>query len=83
MRERRLDGQRPSLRSDETSSFSDLPISQRPEATRTVIVLDASKSMAVIDSNKAQSRLCPFHRQPKRSQDEVAILAIRDTKEGL
>jgi Mg-chelatase subunit ChlD len=53
----------------------------RAEATRSVIVLDASKSMkgppfeAAI---KASGRFI----DSKRPQDEVAILAIRDTKEG-
>jgi len=56
-------------------------IRNRAEATRSVIVLDASKSMkgppfeAAI---KASGRFI----DSKRPQDEVAILAIRDTKEG-
>jgi Mg-chelatase subunit ChlD len=56
-------------------------IRQRQEATSSVLVIDASKSMAgqpFEDSLKAAVRFI----ESKRPQDEVAILAIRDTKEG-
>ncbi len=56
-------------------------IRQRQEATRSVLVIDASKSMAgnpFEDSLKAAVRFI----DSKRPQDEVAIIAIRDTKEG-
>ncbi len=56
-------------------------IRQRQEATRTVIVLDASKSMAGRPFDAA-ARACARFVDSKRSQDEVSILAIRDTKEG-
>lgn len=61
---------------------------QRQEAIRTVIVLDASISM--LNANRTIEG-SPFHRalqaaaryiDGKRSQDEIAVLAIRDTKEG-
>ncbi|EGV29525.1 von Willebrand factor type A [Thiorhodococcus drewsii AZ1] len=56
-------------------------IRKREEATRSVIVVDASKSMAgkpFDDSRRAAVRFI----ESKRPQDEVAILAIRDTKNG-
>lgn len=56
-------------------------IRQRSDAVRSVIILDASKSMskdAYLSSLQAAARFI----DGKRSQDEVAILAIRDTKEG-
>lgn len=56
-------------------------IRQRQEATRSVLVIDASKSMAgkpFEDSLKAAVRFI----ESKRPQDEVAIISIRDTKEG-
>lgn len=56
-------------------------IRQRQEATRTVIVLDASKSMAGLPFDSAL-RACTRFIDSKRPQDEVSILAIRDTKEG-
>lgn len=54
---------------------------QRPEAVRTVLVLDASRSMA---GRPFESSLMAAARyiDSKRPQDEVAVLAIRDTKEG-
>ncbi|MGZ8218923.1 vWA domain-containing protein [Methylomagnum sp.] len=54
---------------------------QRPEAVRTVLVLDASRSMA---GQPFESSLMAAARyiDGKRPQDEVAVLAIRDTKEG-
>ncbi len=57
------------------------PIRQRPEATRSVLVLDGSQSMEggpFLASLRAAVRFI----DTKRPQDEVAILAIRDTKEG-
>jgi len=58
---------------------------QREEATRTVLVIDASGSMAASqgrdpfdDALRAAIRFI----ESKRPQDEVAVLAIRDTKEG-
>lgn len=56
-------------------------IRQRKEATRTVIVLDASKSMAGLPFESAL-RACTRFIDSKRPQDEVSILAVRDTKEG-
>lgn len=56
-------------------------IRQRQEATRTVIVLDASKSMAGLPFDSAL-RACTRFIDSKRPQDEVSILAVRDTKEG-
>lgn len=56
-------------------------IRQRQEATRSVLVLDASKSMAgapFMTALKAAVRYI----DSKRPQDEVAILSIRDTKTG-
>jgi Mg-chelatase subunit ChlD len=56
-------------------------IRQRQEATRTVIIIDASKSMAgqpFEDALKAAVRFI----DSKRPQDEVAVLAIRDTPQG-
>jgi Mg-chelatase subunit ChlD len=57
------------------------PIRQRPEATRTVLVLDASKSMAGAPFESAL-RAAVRYIDGKRPQDEVAILASRGTKEG-
>lgn len=54
---------------------------QRQEATRTVIVLDASKSMAGRPFETAL-RAAARYIDGKRPQDEIAVLAIRDTKEG-
>ncbi len=56
-------------------------IRQRQEATRTVFVLDASKSMQGEPFAAAVRAAARFF-DSKRPQDEVAILAIRDTKEG-
>ncbi len=60
-------------------------IRQREEATRSVLVIDASGSMAATkgqdpfdDALKAAVRFI----ESKRPQDEVAVLAIRDTKDG-
>jgi hypothetical protein len=54
---------------------------QRSEATRSVLILDASKSMAVAGFETALKAAARFI-DSKRPQDEVAVLAIRDTKEG-
>ena len=57
------------------------PLRQRSEAVRTVIVLDASKSMAgkpFEDALRAAARFV----DSKRTQDQVAVIAVRDTKEG-
>lgn len=54
---------------------------QREEPVRSVIVLDASKSMAGKPFESAL-RACARFIDSKRPQDEVMILAIRDTKDG-
>lgn len=56
-------------------------IRQRLEATRTVLVIDASKSMAGKPFD-ASLRAAVRFIESKRPQDEVAVLALRDTKEG-
>jgi hypothetical protein len=56
-------------------------IRQREEATRTVIVIDASKSMALTPFEDALKAAIRFI-DSKRPQDEVAVLSIRDTKVG-
>jgi VWA domain-containing protein len=56
-------------------------IRQRQEATRTVLVLDASKSMRG-QPFEAAVRAAGRFIDSKRPQDEVAILSIRDRKEG-
>ncbi|MGH8564842.1 MAG: vWA domain-containing protein [Gammaproteobacteria bacterium] len=56
-------------------------IRQRQEATRTVFVLDASKSIQG-EPFAAAVRAAGRFFDAKRPQDEVAILAIRDTKDG-
>lgn len=57
-------------------------IRNRSDAVRSIIILDASKSMlknnAYVSSAQAAARFI----DAKRPQDEVAVLAIRDTKEG-
>ena len=56
-------------------------IRQRQEATRTVLILDASKSMAgtpFLTALKAAVRYI----ESKRPQDEVAILSIRDNNKN-
>jgi len=60
-------------------------IRQREEATRSILVIDASGSMAgskgrdpFEDALRAAVRFI----ESKRPQDEVAVLAIRDTKDG-
>jgi Mg-chelatase subunit ChlD len=54
---------------------------QRQESTRTVIVLDASRSMAGVPF-EASLRAAARFIDSKRAQDEISVLAIRDTKEG-
>ncbi len=56
-------------------------IRQREEATRSVVVLDASLSMAGTPFNEARTAIGRFI-DGKRPQDEVAILAVRDTPTG-
>lgn len=56
-------------------------IRQRQEATRSILVIDASKSMAGDPFMSALKSAVRFI-DSKRPQDEVALLAIRDTKEG-
>lgn len=56
-------------------------IRQREEATRTVLIIDASKSMAG-EPFEETLRAAIRYIESKRAQDEVAVLAIRDTKEG-
>jgi Mg-chelatase subunit ChlD len=56
-------------------------IRQRQEATRTILVLDASGSMKGTPF-EAALRASARYIDSKRPQDEIAILAIRDTKEG-
>lgn len=56
-------------------------IRQRQEATRTVLVLDASKSMTGPPFEAALHAAARYI-DSKRPQDEVAILSIRDTKTG-
>jgi Mg-chelatase subunit ChlD len=56
-------------------------IRQRTDSVRTVIILDASKSMtgnSFETSLKAAARFI----DAKRPQDEIAVLSIRDTQEG-
>ena len=56
-------------------------IRQRQEATRSVLVLDASLSMKGVPFT-AMKRAAARFIDSKRQQDEVAILSIEDTKEG-
>ena len=56
-------------------------IRQREEATRTVLVMDASGSMKGTPFNAAMRAATRFI-DSKRPQDEIAILAIRDRKDG-
>jgi len=57
------------------------PLRQRPEATRTVLVLDASRSMAGAPFEASLGAAARYI-DSKRPQDEVAVLSIRDTKDG-
>ncbi len=61
--------------------YSISSIRQRQEATRSVLILDASKSMAGLPFNAALTAAARYI-DSKRPQDEVAILSIRDTKTG-
>lgn len=54
---------------------------QRQEAIRTVLVLDASQTMKGPPFEAMLSAAARFI-DSKRPQDEVAVLAIKDTKEG-
>lgn len=56
-------------------------IRQRQEAVRTVLVLDASKSVRGVPFESAL-RAAVRYIDSKRPQDEVAILSIRDTSDG-
>ncbi len=56
-------------------------IRQRQEATRSVLVLDASKSMRGPPFDASLKAVIRFI-ESKRPQDEVAVLATRDTQEG-
>jgi Mg-chelatase subunit ChlD len=57
------------------------PLRQRPEAVRTVLVIDASKTMAGAPFEASLQAAARFI-DHKRDQDQIAILAIRDTNEG-
>lgn len=57
------------------------PLRQRPEAVRTVLVLDASQTMLGKPFEASLQAAARFI-DHKRDQDQVAILAIRDTAEG-
>lgn len=56
-------------------------VRQMQVGTRTVLVLDASKSMAGAPF-EAALRAAARYVDTKRPQDEIAVLAIRDEKEG-
>lgn len=56
-------------------------IRNRNEGIRSVLVLDCSKTMAG-DPFKAALKACANYIDSKRPQDQIAILAIRDTDEG-
>jgi len=56
-------------------------LQQRLEATRTVVVLDASKSMQGQPFENALRAVVRYI-DSKRPQDEIALVAVRDTKEG-
>lgn len=56
-------------------------IRSREEATRSVLVIDASRSMAGAPFEDALRASIRFI-ESKRPQDEVAVLAIRDTAQG-
>ena len=56
-------------------------VRQKQVGTRTVLILDASKSMAG-QAFESALRAAARYIDTKRPQDEVAVLAIRDTKEG-
>ncbi|GAB0147390.1 hypothetical protein McPS_01300 [Marichromatium sp. PS1] len=56
-------------------------IRQREEATRSVLVIDASKTMSGAPFEETL-RAAIGHIESKRPQDEIAVLAVRDTKQG-
>lgn len=56
-------------------------IRNRKEAVRTVLVLDCSLTMAGAPFHQAKLAMARFI-DSKRPQDQIAILAIRDTDEG-
>lgn len=56
-------------------------VRQKQVGTRSVLVLDASKSM-IGPPFESALRAAARYVDTKRPQDEVAVLAIRDTKEG-
>jgi hypothetical protein len=56
-------------------------IRQRQEATRSILILDASKSMVGVAFNAALTASVRYI-DSKRPQDEVAILAIRDNNKN-
>jgi len=65
----------------EKRQYTVQPLRQRPEAVRTVLVLDASKTMAGPPFEASLKAAANFI-DSKRPQDQVAILAIRDTDDG-
>lgn len=56
-------------------------VRQRSDAVRSVIVLDASQSMSE-NSFRTSLKAAARFIDGKRPQDEIAVLSIRDTKEG-
>jgi hypothetical protein len=56
-------------------------IRNRNEATRSVVVVDCSKTMAGAPFEEALKAIVRFF-ESKRPQDQVAVIAIRDTTEG-
>jgi len=56
-------------------------IRQRQEATRSVLVLDSSKSMRGVPFDAALKAVVRFI-ESKRPQDEVAVLTTRDNEKG-
>ncbi|MGH8557145.1 MAG: vWA domain-containing protein [Methylococcales bacterium] len=62
------------------------PLRARPDLTRTVIVLDASGSLAAKPPSQSPfeyaARAVARYITAKRPQDEVAVLSIRNPKEG-
>ncbi|AHF04808.1 von Willebrand factor A [Marichromatium purpuratum 984] len=56
-------------------------IRQREEATRSVLVIDASKTMSGAPFEETL-RAAIGYIESKRPQDEIAVLAVRDTKQG-
>src|SRR5262249_49813865 len=56
-------------------------IKARREAIRSILILDASESMKNGPSEAARTAAARYI-DSKRAQDQVALIAIRDTKEG-